>query len=627
MNGGAARTGSPGLLEGSCTMLRAMVAYPLFLMMVTAAAAERPSALEVAAAVDRLLDEEFGRQSVTPAPMCRDEDFLRRVTLDLGGTIPTVGEVTYFGLDPASDKRRQAIDRLLASDAFAQNWAAYFREVIFSRATEMRARLAQTSFENWLIEQFRQNRPWDEIVTDVLTATGDVQENGATAMIFAHSGQPEELAGEVSRVFLGIQIQCANCHDHPYDAWKRADFHELAAYFPRIQVRQDLQSRPPVFTVASADFLERMERGRESFSPEQFFRMADRNRDGKLTKEEVGRAGPFAARFEQLLAAGDKDRDGALSMQEYMDAQPPVMQRPGRGSAEYYMPDLENPSSRGTLITPRFFVDKSTVRRGTSDLDRRRALAAAITDPGNPWFARAFVNRIWTELLGEGFYTPVDDLGPQRQCRSPEVLDALCDGFVANDYDIQWLFRTICNTQAYQREVAHRSPGEASPAFAAAVPTRLRSDQVYSAVQQVLGIRGLGGRGGMAGMMGANPGFRGVTGLDAGRLAFFQHFNYDPSTPQEDIIGTVPQALFMMNSPLVQQFLSAGAGTVLGQTLRTYPDDRDALSEVYLRVLSREPTDDELAICLEHIAAGSRQQAYEDILWSLLNSSEFLTRR
>lgn len=585
---------------------------------------------QAAVLVDQLIERELSQRGVTPAPLTRDEDFLRRIYLDLAGTIPTSHEVTVFALDPNPHKREAVIERLLQSDEFARNWAAYLREVVLSRATEMRSRFAQTAFEDWLAEQLRQNRGWQQITTDILTATGNVEENGAAAMIFAQTGQPAELAGEVSRVFLGIQIQCANCHDHPYDAWKREQFHELAAYFPRIQVRQELQSRPPVFTVASADFLEQQDRMRNRFNPEQTFRLLDRNRDGKLTKDETANVGPFAGRFEQLLQLADKDRDGALTQEEFASSREPMIERPGRGSAEYYMPDLHDPASKGTLIEPKFFVDNSSLETGARDLDRRRALAAAITDKANPWFARAFVNRIWTELLGEGFYNPVDDIGPQRTCDYPEVLDALCTEFVAHDYDIQWLFRTITLTHAYQRAIGQRQPGDASPAFAAAVPTRLRSDQVYSAVQKVLGVEGLGSREMMRGMAAGNgnQALLRLNAQDPGRVAFFQLFNFDPSAPQADILGTVPQALFMMNSPLIQNYIAARSTTVLGQILQRYPDDADALSELYLRVLSREPTAEETTICNEYLlASGNRQSAYEDILWSLLNSSEFLTKR
>ncbi|MCA9054751.1 MAG: DUF1549 domain-containing protein, partial [Planctomycetaceae bacterium] len=192
----------------------------------------RTSAAGVASEVDRLLEQSFVDQQVDPAPLSRDEDFLRRIYLDLAGTIPTAQEVTYFGFDSTADKRSAMVDRLLESEDFSTNWGAYLREVVFSRATETRARAAQGSFEKWLVEQLRENQGWDQITSDILTATGDVQEEGAAAFIFAHTGQPAELAGEVSRIFLGIQIQCANCHDHPYDDWKREQFHELAAFFP-----------------------------------------------------------------------------------------------------------------------------------------------------------------------------------------------------------------------------------------------------------------------------------------------------------------------------------------------------------------------------------------------------------
>jgi hypothetical protein len=118
-----------------------------------------------------------------------------------------------FGLDPDPEKRSRLIERLLQSDAYAENWAGYWRDVIFSRATDRRALLSRGVFEEWMRTQLGENRGWDKIVKDLITATGDVRENGQTALIFAHQGQAEEIAAETSRIFLGIQIQCANCHD------------------------------------------------------------------------------------------------------------------------------------------------------------------------------------------------------------------------------------------------------------------------------------------------------------------------------------------------------------------------------------------------------------------------------
>ncbi|MEZ6067065.1 MAG: DUF1549 domain-containing protein [Planctomycetaceae bacterium] len=433
----------------------------------------------MAAEVDRLLAVEFKQYGVEPAGLTRDEDFLRRAMLDLAGTIPTANDVTQFGLDPDPEKRAKRIASLLESDDYSRTWAGYLREVIFSRATETRARAIQRDFEGWLVEQLAANRHWDDLTTDLLTATGELTEAPAGALIFAHTGKPEELAGEVSRIFLGIQLQCANCHDHPYDAWKREQFHELAAYFPRVTVRQELQERPPVFTVASTSFpAARMML--QDVDPERGFRFMDRNRDGKLVKSETGQRGPLAQRFDRVLENFDADKDGGLSQEEYMASVEALQNLPGRGSPEYYMPDLNNPTARGTLIEPKFFVDGSGLARGADDLERRRALAKSITDPKNPWFARAFVNRVWTELLGEGFYNPVDDIGPERSCDYESVLAALAGGFVAADYDIRWLFETIARTDAYQRQLGGRQAGEISPAFAAAVPVRLNSDKIYN---------------------------------------------------------------------------------------------------------------------------------------------------
>ena len=569
----------------------------------------------VAGEVDRLIEEELATAGTEVAPPARDEDFLRRVTLDLAGTIPTPEDVTLFGLDPSSGKRGALIDRLLESDEYARNWAGYWREVIFSRATNMRARLAQGTFEAWMAEQLRSNRPWDEIAAEVITATGDVTRNGQTALVFAQEAVTEDVAAEVSRIFLGIQIQCASCHDHPTDRWKREQFHQLAAFFPRIQLRpvrdgQMLRS----FEVVSFD---QDRRGRFAQDPERLFRFLDRNGDGRLTKREIAET-QFARVFDQLLERGDSDKDQALSLQELKEIPPPQMA--GRGATEHFMPDLDNPESRGTRIDPVFFVDERQIEAGLSDAERRQALAQFLTAEDNPWFARAYVNRMWTEMLGEGFYTPVDDLGPDRTPQYPQALDTLCEGFVASGCDVKWLFRTIANTRVYQREIQTRAPADGS--FAAAAPTRLRADQLFSAILQATGSREP-----TVPQRGTGPaGF--YQRARSPRAQFNALFGFDPSTPQSDVTGEVPQALFMMNSPQVNGLARADGRTRLGQIVRDFPDNEDAVAELYLLVLGRQASEREGQIALAYINdLGNRDEAFEDLLWSLLNSTEFLTKR
>ena len=580
----------------------------------------------VAETVDRLIRSELTSSQVEIAPRCVDEDFLRRVSFDLTGRPPLPQQVTLFGLNPDPNKRTAVIDQLLASPDFGRNWGGYYRDVIFMNVTNQRARLGYVAFEDWIAEQLNANRPWDEIVTALLTATGDVRENGATALFFAHDSQPAEVAAEACRVFLGIQIQCANCHDHPSDVWKRQQFHELAAYFPRTALRpvvEDGMQRS--FEVVSVNMDNRRGGGPEQIreNPERLMSFLDRNRDGKLSKQEAEGGpggGQFARIFDRLIEVGDSNKDGLLSVEEMKKLPDPPMQR--RASAEYYMPDLQDPSSRGTQINPRFFVDQSQPAVGMTDLDRRGAAAKAFTNPENPWFARAIINRVWHEMLGEGFYMPVDDLGPTRTPRYPEVVDTLAQAFVANHYDVKWLIKTVALTETYQRAVRSKSASSVELPFAAQTPTHLRADQLFNALVTILGLNDQTNRG-AAGMMGGPYG-----ALRSPRNQFHAIFSHDPSTPQEDIVGNVQQALFMMNTPQFRGAVSAVGNNRLSEIVRKYSDDQDAIAEVYLLALSREPSDRELKVCQTYLRETSnRAEAYEDILWGLLNSSEFLAKR
>jgi hypothetical protein len=585
----------------------------------------KTSSNDVAAEIDRLIGSELQQSNVSVADRCSDEDFLRRVSFDLAGVPPLPHQITVFGLDPSPNKRSAAIDRLLDSREFAENWSSYWRDAIFMNATNQRARPAAQRFQAWMTEQLVEGKAWDEIVTALLTASGDVQENGATALLFAHDCQAEEVAAEASRLFLGIQMQCANCHDHPSDIWKRNQFHELAAYFPRIALRPVMEDgRIRSFEVVSVN-QERPGPQAIRENADRIVAQLDRNKDGKVSKAETQNApraaGLLARAFDRLLEVGDADDDGMLSAKELKQIDPPAM--PNNGSTEHYMEDLKDPTSRGTVIQPKFFVDQSQPGQGLSDADRRAAAAKAFTDPANPWFAHAFVNRVWHELLGEAFYMPVDDLGPSRSPRYPQVLEVLSKGFVSSGYDIRWLLRTVALTEAYQRQIRPKavSADESLP-FAAQVPTRLRADQLFNSLTVVLGLEEVtpaAGPGALGGLYAA---------ARSPRQQFHQIFAYDPSTPQQDLSGNIQQALLLMNTNGLRAAISASGNTRLGQILRKFPDDQDAVSEVYLLTLGREPTDQELQLCQAYLQdVGRRAEAYEDLLWGLINTSEFVSKR
>src|SRR5689334_11780338 len=201
-------------------------------------AAERPA--QVAAKVDQLLREEvpYANAAKKAPPRIDDERFLRRLSLDIIGRLPTPEEVTAFSLDPAADKRATIVTKLLADSRFGENWGRYWRDVIMYRKTEERLQfLVGIPLQPYLEESFNTNKPWSQVATEFITATGNANENGACGLIVAQQGQPEEITGEISRIFLGVQIQCAQCHDHPTDRWTREQFHQLAAFFPRVSTR------------------------------------------------------------------------------------------------------------------------------------------------------------------------------------------------------------------------------------------------------------------------------------------------------------------------------------------------------------------------------------------------------
>jgi hypothetical protein len=467
---------------------------------------------------------------------------------------PTPEDVTAYSLDPSPDKRQRAAQRLLADPRFGANWARYWRDVIMFRRSEDRGLMSAGPVVEYLTAAFNDNPHWDQIARDFISSTGDVQEHGQTALIMAQMGNSEDVTAEVSRIFMGIQIQCAQCHDHPTDRWKREQFHELAAFFPRITLRAV--------------------RG-----------------DGKQRSFEV-----------VSTDKGSKKKSN----------------NPRRGSLEHFMPDLENPEDDGKLMQPVFFVTGQKLEPGKSDLERREAIAEWITSRKNRWFAKAFVNRIWAEMVGRGFYEPVDDIGPDRPCTAPKTLDYLANRFVANKYDVKWLFETIATTDAYARRSVSRT-GDESARFASACPQRLRGDQLFNSLVEVLELD--------EPSEGAPQDYRAVFKGPRGQVN--ETFGFDPSEPRDEIAGSIPQALFLMNSSsLAKAIKGRRPDTALGKLLASTPDDRAVVSELYLRCLAREPKPAEMSTCLEHVAAsGDRATGFEDVLWALINSTEFLNRK
>ena len=468
-------------------------------------------AADLDADLNRFLDR---NTSTRRAGVISDEAFLRRLSLDLIGRVPTLPEIDRFVGDTDPDKRDKKVDQLLQTDAWARKQGRYWRSVIFHNSPGITATTNPKATEDWLTEQFRAGRGWDQIVAEMLVAVPTRkkgvannknawdQDSGYKNFILSSNREPEHLASRTARIFMGISIECAECHDHPFEDWEREQFHELAAFFA-----------------------------------------------------------------------------------------------PNR----YYMDDEEDPSERHRM-QPRFLLGEKPPENLTQQ-QRRVVLAAYLVyNPDNYWFARSYVNRIWSELMGDGFYA-VDSLGPDKEIIHQLIVNKMAAQFRAEGFDSRWLFRLICQSDAYQREA--KPVGEDVDLFTSVRATRLRPWEVLDR------LKSLGGQ--------AIAKNRGLA------RSIAQVFEQDPSTPHKSLEGTVQQALLMMNQYAINEEVRKSA---LMKSLKNLDDDAQVIERAFLGVLARKPSEEEARRYerfLDH-NGGDRGQAIEDIVWVLMNSAEFLTK-
>jgi Protein of unknown function (DUF1549)/Protein of unknown function (DUF1553) len=528
-------------------MLRFLGASVFFLAStVHAGDAAKPAAADTARQVDKLL---LKARDTMPLPeRIDDTTYLRRLSLDLTGKIPDAKELQAFLTDRDPHKRGKLADRLLMSEGYAINWGRYWRDVLTYHTPASGNYLRWQLFDQWMIDQVRSNRGWGEVVTSLVTSTGINDECAPVNFLTAHFGNPIEIAATTSRVFLGVQLQCAQCHDAKNEPWKREQFHELVAFFGRSRIIQH------------------------------------KDVDGK------GRGTPYAIE--------------------------------GRADGQYFMPDKKDPQKLISM-SPKFLTGES-ISADADDLERRTALAKFLTSPKNPWFAKAYVNRIWTALMGWGFYPAVTDLGADIQPRDAEVLNLLAKEWTASGYNARWLLRVIVSTDAYQRRLQPRPDADSMTPAASICPNRLRPEQVFEAMVRALGFDE-NDKSIPAPAPGSNPAVQRHSGL---RNMIYHAFKIDPSMAPDEVQGTIPQALLMMNSVLVDSYISAKGKTFLADALEKKLPTEEIVTALYERTLSRRPNSRELTTINRFMkTVPDRREALEDVFWTLLNSTEFLTKR
>ena len=349
------------------------------------------------AKIDRLL----AADSAAAAPRCSDEDFLRRVWLDLSGTIPTSTEARAFLADKSANKRTLLIDRLLSSPAYARHMADVLDVMLMDRRPAKDVK--QEQWWEYLRGSVAANKPWDTLVRELLSSDGTDPDRRASArFMLDRDGEPHLLTRDVARIFLGMNLQCAQCHDHPQvEDYKQADYHGLYAFF----------NRTSVFTEKNLVVLAEKADGDVTFQS-----VFDRSKTVKHTGPRVPGGKPIA---EPKLEKG----------KEYKVA-------PGK--------DV----------------------RPVPAYSRRAQLAGALAIRNDAAFVRTSVNRFWALFMGRGLIHPLDFDHTSNPPSHPELFQLLCDEFVAAKFDVKYLIRGLMLSEVYQRSsipVAASSTGDDDP--------------------------------------------------------------------------------------------------------------------------------------------------------------------
>jgi len=485
--------------------------------------------------IDELVFKKLKTLGVPPSPICDDSTFIRRVSIDLAGRLPRSEETEQFLADQDQAKRDKLVDRLLDSPEYADYFANKWASVLRNRRRTPGFTRGSYAFHGWIRDSLYENKPYDQFAREILAASGEIGENPAVVW-YREVKEVDQQVEDCAQLFLGLRIQCARCHHHPFEKWSQRDYYGLAAFFSQV-------GRKPG---ASAD--------------EQ--RIFHRRGAAAATNPKTG---------ERLLPTG-------------------------LGS----VPEKLAP-----------------------ERDPRQALADWMADPANPFFARALVNRYWKHVFGRGIVDPEDDMRVTNPASNPELLAALAQHFIAGKFDLKNLLRAICKSNTYNLSAEPNQYNlNDKQNYSRYYPKRLTAEVLLDSLDLVTtsttGFSGLpaGTRAVQLPDTGANTYFLTVFGRPEGASAC------ECERSQE---ANLAQSLHLLNSAEVQSKLSNGGGraALLAKDDMHSPDDK--VRSLYLSVFSRLPVADEMQVALAHInRVENKQQAYEDILWALVNTKEFL---
>lgn len=488
--------------------------------------------------IDGLVFARLKQLGIPPSPVCDDATFIRRVTLDITGQLPTAAEAQAFLDDSSPDKREALVDRLVASPGYADFFANKWSSVLRNKRRNGNDVRFTYRFHAWIRQQLEQNTPYDEFVRGILTASGDAEAHPPVAWYRELRTSTEQME-DTAQLFLGMRLACAKCHHHPFERWSQQDYYSFEAFFTQVGMK-------------------------------------------------VGRYNPETNRPDVVYLKGN-------------------------------VPQSRNPRTQQTVKPAGLGGEPLDIPAWE---DARHSLVDWMADRDNPYFARALVNRYWKHFLGRGIVDPEDDLRVTNPPSNPELLAALEQHFLDHNYDLKDLVRTICKSTVYQLSP---EPTEYNAAdqqnFSSFYPRRLPAEVLYDAINHVAGVSSQFG--------GVPRGTRAVQLPDNGFNNYFLQVFGKPEAEsacecERSAEANLAQSLHLLNSTDVQGRLQSGTGRAAEFGRDKERSDADKVTELYLWAFSRRPTDEELKFVVDHVsAAANKQQAWEDVVWAMLNAKEF----
>jgi len=391
--------------------------------------------------LDQIVTAENKAAGVTDKPLAivNDAIFMRRVFVDLIGRIPTEAEVRAFAKQPVGDRREKLIDQLLNDPRFADRWTLFYADMlrIRSQATGGAALMA------YVHNALKNEMPYDQMVRKLIATNGKAGKTPEVGFVLGDDADPLAMASVTSQVFLGVRIGCAQCHDHPFDVWTRRDFYDMAAYYGKTR-RYESQLTKVVYATEQdqttvlwpPEGVGPVEARKPIPAKFPFPISTFAKQPEFITRLEALRAEKLAA------AAALTKKDDGPSIDDLLASSAAKVDKATTGKLAEEIAQAEAKTD----------IRKIDVNKGIyRESELREELAEYITDPRNPLFSRALVNRVWKTLIGRGFVEPVDDFRGDNPAALPKALDYLAEEFVASDYDLRTLVRLIVTSDSYQR--------------------------------------------------------------------------------------------------------------------------------------------------------------------------------